>query len=91
MRRGLISRLGSFDLPSSELAKLWIAAIIAAILSTVVRLSVPVSTTPVPMLLYTVPLNAVAYLGITMWWDVPEAAVLTGRIGQVARRMRTGR
>ena len=80
LRRGLCRRLGSFDLPASELAKLWTAAIIAAVMSTAVRLAMPPGTTPIPMLLATVPLNAIVYLGVTVWWDVPEAAVLTGQV-----------
>ena len=86
LRRGLCRRLGRFDLPTSELLKLWAAAIVAGVVSASVQLVAPPSTPPIPLLLATVPLNMVVYLGLTMWWDIPEAAVLTGRIGRVLRR-----
>jgi len=86
LRRGLCRRLGRFDLPTSELLKLWAAAIIAGVVSASVQLVAPPSTPPIPLLLATLPLHMVVYLGLTMWWDIPEAAVLTGRIGRVLRR-----
>ncbi len=89
LRRGLCRRLGRFDLPTSELVKLWAAAGIAGVVSTAVLLAAP-AMKPIPLLLLTVPLNAVIYLGATMWWDVPEAAVLTGRIRRVLTRSRSG-
>lgn len=85
LRRGLCRRLGRFDLPSSELTKLWAAAAIAGVLSIAVQVALPRHTASMPMLLATVPLNAVVYLGLTRWWNIPEAAVLTGRIRQVLR------
>ena len=41
---------------------------------------------PIPLALLAVPANAITYLAITAWWDIPEAAVLTTRI----RRMLGG-
>jgi len=86
LRRGLCRRLGRFDLPTSELLKLWSAAIIAGAVSASIQLVSPATTRPIPLLLATVPLNMAVYLGLTMWWNVPEAAVLTTRIRRVLRR-----
>ena len=90
LRRGLCRRLGRFDLPTRELAKLWTAAIVAGLTSTAVRLILPADTSSFPLLLATVPLNAVVYLGVTTWWDIPEAAVLTGQIRRLLDRPRSG-
>lgn len=89
LRRGLLKRLGSFDLPSSELAKLWTAAAIAGIASAAVWLALPSGTRPIPTFFATVPLHAMVYLGVTSWWDFPEAAVITGRIQRVIGRVRS--
>ncbi len=67
-----------------ELLKLWGAGLVAAAVGTVIRLTVNAS--PVPLALIAVPANAITYLAITSWWDIPEAAVLTSRI----RRALTG-
>jgi hypothetical protein len=39
------------------------------------------------LLLATVPLNAVVYLGMTSWWSIPEAAVMTDRIRRLVSRI----
>ncbi|HEY4321167.1 MAG TPA: murein biosynthesis integral membrane protein MurJ [Gemmatimonadales bacterium] len=80
LRRGLCRRLGNFDLPTSELVRLWIAALVAGVVGTAVRLAGEHHMGPIPMALLAVPANAVVYLVVTSWWDIPEAAVLTGRI-----------
>ena len=41
---------------------------------------------PVPLALLAVPANAMTYLAVTSWWDIPEAAVLVGRIRTVLTR-----
>ncbi|MEO5799258.1 MAG: murein biosynthesis integral membrane protein MurJ [Gemmatimonadales bacterium] len=87
LRRGLRRRLGNFSLPRTELAKLWTAAVISGAASTAMRLVLPDGAAPIPVLLATVPLNAVVFLGITTAWDIPESAVLTGRIRRVAARL----
>jgi putative peptidoglycan lipid II flippase len=86
LRRELCRRLGAFSLEGGELMKLWVAAFCAAIAGTAARLigehwNLP----PIPLALFAVPANAVVYLAITSWLDVPEAAVLTRRIRSTLR------
>lgn len=85
LRRGLCRRLGQFSLQGGELMKLWVAALLAAAIGTVVRLIVPVQTPPIPLAMLAVSANAVTYLAVTSWWDIPEAAVLTTRIRRVLK------
>ncbi len=90
LRRALVARIGAIDLPMSELMKLWFAALVAAVTSTGVRLALG-DTAPIPLAIATVGVNALTYLAITTWWDVPEAAVLTNRITRLFGRVRSGR
>lgn len=90
LRRALVARLGPIDLPMQELGKLWLAALIAAGTSTAVRLALP-GAPPIPLAAAAVGANALTYLAVTAWWDVPEAAVITDRVGRVLRRLRAGR
>lgn len=78
LRHSLCKRLGRFALPSLELAKLWGAALAAALVATGVRLLVR-GLGPIPMALVVVPAYGIIYLGITWWLDMPESAVLTGK------------
>ena len=98
LRQGLCRRIGRFSLDGGELLKLWAAGLIAAIASTVMRLTVPstlqvipIDYQPLALALVVVPLNGLIYLAITSWWDIPEATVLTGRIKRVWRRILAGR
>ncbi len=86
LRRALAARIGHFDLPTIELLKLWMAALAAAGTSTVARLLLP-DMPPIFLAVITVGVNALTYLGVTSWWDIPEAAVITSRVGRVLRRM----
>ena len=86
LRRSLCRRIGHFSLDSGQLVKLWTAGLAAAFIGTVIRLGAGPHLTPVPLALLAVPANAITYLTITSWWDIPEAAVLTSRI----RRLLTG-
>lgn len=86
LRRSLAARIGHFDLPTIELLKLWLAALAAAATSTAVRLLLP-EMPPIFLAAITVPVNALTYLGVTSWWDIPEAAVITSRIGRVLQRL----
>jgi putative peptidoglycan lipid II flippase len=79
LRRALCSKLGRFALPMSELTKLWAAAIIAAAAATGTRL-LTASLAPLPQALIVVPVFGVVYLGFTWWLDLPEAAVIAGRL-----------
>jgi putative peptidoglycan lipid II flippase len=79
LRRARIGRLGRFDLPTSELSKLWGAAIVAAIAASGVRL-LTVSMEPVTQALLVVPVFALVYLGLTWWQHLPEAAVIVDRL-----------
>ncbi len=95
LRRGLCRRIGRFSLEGGELRKLWAAGLIAAVASTLLRVTlphdlrfVPADYQPIALAMIVVPVNALAYLAITSWWDIPEAAVLTGRIRRVWRRIR---
>ncbi|MGH7594505.1 MAG: murein biosynthesis integral membrane protein MurJ [Gemmatimonadales bacterium] len=84
LRQGLCRRVGRFSLQGGELVKLWIAGVLAAIVGTAARLA-GAHLTPIPLALLAVPANAITYLAITAWWDIPEAAVLTTAIRRVWR------
>lgn len=79
LRRALIRRLGQFALPAVELLKLWGAAALAAALATVVRIGTP-TLPPIVEAVIVVPVYGISYLMITSWLDIPEAAVLGGRV-----------
>jgi putative peptidoglycan lipid II flippase len=89
LRRGLCRRIGHFGLNGAELLKLWFAGLLAAIVGTVVRLN-GASLHPIVLALLAVPANAICYLAITSALDIPEAAVLTGRILRVLKGGATG-
>ncbi len=87
LRRGLRARLGTFDLPRLALGQLWGAALAAGVVGTVVRL-LGTDWPPLLLAVLAVGANAVTYLAITTWCDVPEAAVLTGRLRRRLRQKR---
>ncbi len=87
LRRGLRNRLGTFDLPRSALWQLWAAALAAGAVGTVVRL-LGIGWSPLLLAVMAVGANALTYLAITTWCDVPEAAVLTGRLRRRFGRVR---
>jgi putative peptidoglycan lipid II flippase len=80
LRRGLCKRIGHFNLQGGELMKLWAAGLAAALAGTAIRFLAGPHLPPIPLALLAVPANAITYLAITSWWDIPEAAVLTRRI-----------
>jgi len=84
LRRALCKRLGHFSLEGGELLKLWIAGLAAAVVGTAVRL-LGVHLDPRVLAALAVPANALTYLAVTSWWDIPEAAVLTHRVRRVLR------
>lgn len=86
LRRGLCRRLGSFALPMVEFTKLWIAALLAAVPATAVRL-LGAEWPAVALALVVVPVFGLTYLALTFGVHIPEAAVIVGRL----RRPRTGR
>jgi putative peptidoglycan lipid II flippase len=79
LRRALIARLGKFSLPLTELAKLWVASVAAAAGSIGVQQLVG-GFAPIPKALVVVPVFGMVYLMVTWWLDLPEAAVLAGRL-----------
>ena len=83
LRRGLCKRIGHFHLQGGELMKLWGAGLAAAVVGTGIRFGAGPHLSPIPLALLAVPANAITYLAITSLWDIPEAAVLTGRIRRV--------
>ena len=85
LRRGLCRRLGQFNLPTAELLKLWSAAIVAGVVSTGIRLGTLNWHHPILLAAVAVSGNAIVYLLVTSWWDIPEAAVLTSRVRRVLR------
>jgi putative peptidoglycan lipid II flippase len=85
LRRGLCRQIGRFDLPRFELLKLWISAIVAALLSTALRFALP-DLSPIPLAVIILPAYGLCYLGVTLWWQVPEAAVFVGQIQRTLRR-----
>lgn len=88
LRRELCRRIGRFSLPATELAKLWSAAALAAVVSLMLQHFLP-PLPPIPLAVLLVAVNAVTYLAGTMWWDLPEAAVLTGRIHRLLKGSRS--
>ncbi len=82
LRRALCHRLGDFSLPFVELAKLWAAALGAALVGTGLRLATG-GWPPISQALLVVPAYGAAYVALTWWLDVPESAV-------IARRLRHG-
>jgi putative peptidoglycan lipid II flippase len=87
LRRALCRRLGRFALPFIELAKLWGAAVLAAGVATGVRL-LTMEFGPLGQGAVVIPAYGVTYLGMTWLFDIPESAVLAGR---VLGRLRTRR
>jgi putative peptidoglycan lipid II flippase len=85
LRRELCRRLGRFALPAQEMIKLWGAAIVAAAVATVLRLSTD-GLGPLLHALVVVPAYGGTYLAITSWLDVPESAVLADRLRSGGRR-----
>ena len=63
----------------SELTKLWGAAMVAAAVATGARL-LTASLDPLPQALIVIPVFGVVYLGLTWVLDLPEAAVIAGRL-----------
>jgi len=86
LRRGLCRRVGEFSLQGGELGKLWIAGLAAAAVGWGARSLGIHHLAPIPLALLAVPANAITYLAITAWWDIPEAVVLSTRV----RRMLGG-
>lgn len=84
LRRALIRRLGRFDLPLPELTKLWISALLAAIAGFGVSRLLD-GMQPIATALIVVPVFGLVYLAVTWRWDVPEAAVIAGRLGRYSR------
>jgi putative peptidoglycan lipid II flippase len=80
LRHGLFRRIGRFSIQGTELLKLWIAAGGAGLAGWLVRTEFLHQLRPIPLALLAVPANALVYLAVTYWWDIPEAAVLTTRI-----------
>ncbi len=88
LRRGLCRRLGQFALPTRELAKLWLAAGIAALAGTGVRLGLAdMQARPLLLALVVLPVHIILYCSMTSWWNIPEAAVLTERGRLLVRRV----
>lgn len=88
LRRGLCRRLGQFALPTSELAKLWLAAGVAALTGTTLRLGLPgLQARPLLIAFVVLPAHLLVYLGMTTWWNIPEAAVLTERSRLLVRKI----
>lgn len=86
LRRALCGRLGRFALPLVELAKLWAAATVAAVLATVARLLLLPHLGPLPLAFTVVPVFGATYLVITGWLDIPESAVIIDRIRRPRQR-----
>lgn len=79
LRRALCRRLGRFALPFIELTKLWGAALVAAAVATGMRL-LTVDFGPIWQALAVVPAFGLTYVAVTWLLDIPESAVLAGRV-----------
>jgi putative peptidoglycan lipid II flippase len=84
LRRALCKRLGHFSLEGGEIVKLWIAGLAAAAVGFAIKLA-GAHLEPRLLAALAVPANALTYLALTSWWDIPEAAVLTSRIRRVLK------
>ena len=87
LRRSLFAAVsGIFEMQGAETAQaLGRSALVAAVIGTAIRLGAPHDTGPILLAVVAVPANAIAYLAVTSWWDIPEAAVLTNRIRRVMK------
>lgn len=81
LRRALVRRVGGFALPLAELGKLWFAACAGAAAACLVQLTLhSVTRHPLVIAAVVLPVYGVAYLAVTWWQDVPEAAVIGARL-----------
>lgn len=85
LRQGLCRRIGRFDLPFVEVGKLWLAAFVAAVPASLLRLA-GAEWHPILLAAAVVPVFGVTYLALTYRGSIPEAAVIVGRLRRVARQ-----
>lgn len=85
LREGLCRRIGRFDLPLLEVGKLWLAAFIAAVPASLMRLA-GAEWHPILLAAVVVPVFGATYLALTYRASVPEAAVIVGRLRRAAGR-----
>ena len=78
LRRGLTRRIGRTGLTARYVGTLWAAALIAAALASVCRLFSGLPPLPLAVVVATV--FGVAYLSLTVWFDVPDAVALTSKL-----------
>ena len=78
LRRELSRRIGSAELPSGYLPRLWGSAILAGAIGFGARTILPLH--PVPLAAVVLTLFGGTYLGATLLLDVPEAAAMLRRL-----------
>ena len=85
LRQGLCRRIGRFDLPFVEVGKLWLAAFLAAVPASGIRL-LGAQWHPIALAALVVPVFGATYLALTYRASIPEAAVIMGRLRRAPGR-----
>lgn len=86
LRRALVRRVGAFALPITELGKLWLAALGAAVVAVSVQLALGfVTVHPLVVAGVVLPVYGATYVFVTYRQDVPEAAVIGRRLRRSGR------
>lgn len=82
LRRSLVSRIGNVGVDRPYQAKLWAAALGAALVAWGAKLVLGVEH-PLVLGFVALPLYGVAYLGVTASLGIPEASAMAGRVRQL--------
>jgi hypothetical protein len=81
LRRSLVPRIGDVGVDRPYQAKLWAAALGAALVAWGAKLVLGVEH-PLVLGFVALPLYALAYLGVTASLGIPEASAMAGRVRQ---------
>jgi putative peptidoglycan lipid II flippase len=84
LRRGLVQRIGAIGFSGLYLGKLWIAAIVAAVLAWLVRVIVPAGA-PIIYAIFVLGVYGIGYLALTAWYNIPDAQLLIAKLRSRAR------
>jgi putative peptidoglycan lipid II flippase len=84
LRGTLNRRIGHTGLTGSLVAKLWNAATAGAVLAWMLKLGLGLQHPLLAAVALLIPYGC-AYLGLTIWWQVPESQVVIRRLGGMLR------
>jgi putative peptidoglycan lipid II flippase len=84
LRNTLNRRIGYTGLPASILGKLWSAAIAGAAVAWVMKLALGPQHPILAAVSMLIPYGFV-YVGLTLWWKVPESQAVIGRLARTIR------